>query len=107
MRRLALSFALLSFAAVPAAQPATAAETAAQSAQRQLDREMTRDRLYDTGRELRGGAVTGQDTSGAGARADALDADRAPLLTERGLRDDAGSLGATAPVPMLGGNLPP
>ena len=102
MRRLALSLVLLPFLVAAPAR----AETAAESAQRQLDREIARDRLGEAGREARGGTMAGESTSGAGARVDALDADRAPLLTERGLRDDAGSRSAVAPVPMLGGNLP-
>lgn len=86
--------------------PAAHAENAAQTAQRLLDREMSR----DLGRDGRGGGG-GAEVAGATARVDALESDRVPLLTVRGLQDDTvadrDTLVAPAPAPMLGGNLPP
>ncbi|MFT8246350.1 hypothetical protein [Roseomonas sp. BN140053] len=93
--------AALLLAATPLLSQGAAAQTAVERAQRQLDQQIQGDRLRDAARDARGDV-----RDGAAARVDALEADRAPLLTNRSPTQDSLTSGGThletAPVELPG-----
>ena len=108
MRRPVLTALLLGGTLLGASLPgAAAAQTAVERAQRQLDEGIRQDRFLDAALDARGDARDGS-RSGAVARVDELDADRAPFATNRGLQEGSGirpGSSPIAPIPSLGDNV--
>ena len=101
MRCSILAAPLLGAALLCGASASASAQTPVERARRQLDEGVRQDRFLDAARDARGDV-----RSGAGARADDLDADRAPLITNRALEEGSRpSSSPITPVPSLGDNV--